>query len=205
MPCTVRSGHQAVAVSGYCCDDAPLVQVFIEGHAIVDDKLRNSVTSLSDLPIEFRPRLAVVVLDGEGARFVFESYCALENTPCRMLVNIHVELASVPASLRQFVHSVIYLPQDCEVLRSKLATLGLLAPAASAIAMPSLAFQYDLQSAIAAAIGGEDGAKAFWLPPGGVVQRIDAATITPLEFHRKYVAKSTPVILTNAMKDVRAA
>jgi hypothetical protein len=107
--------------------------------------------------------------------------------------------------LREFIFSVVYLPQEIAQLRQNLATLGLTAPTDSALQVPSLAFQYDLQNVLTSSIGGEDGAKAFWLPPGASVPRIDATTLTPLDFHRRYVSKNTPVILTNAMNDVRCA
>lgn len=40
----------------------------------------------------------------------------------------------------------------------------------------------------------------FWAPLHAVA-RVDASSLTPLEFYRRFVSKSVPVVLTNAMAD----
>lgn len=40
----------------------------------------------------------------------------------------------------------------------------------------------------------------FWQPLHAVA-RVDASSLTPLQFYRQYVSKNVPVILTNAMRD----
>ena len=75
-------------------------------------------------------------------------------------------------------------------------------PSESAQLDPSLIVHYDLQKAICESLSGDFGARSFWCPPGGVVPRVDAATLTPFEFLRNYVAKNTPVIITGAMAEV---
>lgn len=109
----------------------------------------------------------------------------------------------LPAVARHCVTHTLWLPQTSSQLRSWLISVGLTPDPAAAIPVPSLAIQYELQSTVAEAIGGEDGAGAFWAPPGLVVPRVDGSTISPLEFHRRFVARNTPVILTNFMNDVR--
>ena len=97
--------------------------------------------------------------------------------------------------LRLLLRSIVFLPMTLEDLRS------LIEPATATLDT-SLTFKYDLQRLLVSALSGEDGAAGFWCPPGGVVPRVDARTLSPLEFHRSFVSRNTPVILTNLMNEV---
>lgn len=105
------------------------------------------------------------------------------------------ELPSVAPQLRHLLRSIVFLPLTIDDVRT------LIEPTAATLDT-SLTFKYDLQRVLISTLSGEDGAAGFWCPPGGIVPRVDARTLSPLEFHRSFVSRNTPVILTNLMNEV---
>lgn len=88
--------------------------------------------------------------------------------------------------------AVWWLPLSPHVLADRVRSLA-----------PSSVALRRVSDALYTALSGEFGAPAFWCPPGGVVPRVDARSLSPLDFHRRFVARNTPVVLTHLMDDVR--